>query len=309
MSRRSGTVSGSRRRDRSLSAGARRRRREWTGWLYLAPAMVFYGLFVLQPLGRSVQYSLYDWNGIGVARFVGMDNYIKIFDEPDRLTTLVHAFELMLFYTVLSVVLALAAATLTRRLSSGAAHAARTVLFLPQVVPLVGAAIAWSWLYSSDGVINETLRGVGLGQLARPWLGDFDTALPAVGFVGTWVMLGFCMLLLSTGMAKIDPALYDAARVDGAGPVAEFFAVTLPGVRRELTVCVTLTMIAALASFDVVYVMTSGGPGRATAVPGVEIYQLAFTQAKVGAASAMGVVLMVLVLAVILPIQRLMRER
>lgn len=310
MSRRTGTDTGTRRGDQqSLSAGARRRRRGWAGWLYLAPAMVFYGLFVLQPLGRSVQYSLYDWNGMGVARFVGVDNYVRIFDDPDRLGALVHAFELMIFYTVLSVVLALIAATVTRRLSSRYAHAARTVLFLPQVVPLVGAGIAWSWLYSGDGLINEILRGIGLEQLARPWLADFDTALPAVGFVGTWVMLGFCMLLLSTGMAKIDPTLYDAARVDGAGPVAEFFAVTLPGVRRELSVCVTVTMIAALASFDVVYVMTNGGPGRATAVPGVEIYQLAFTQSQVGAASAMGVVLMVLVLAVVLPIQRLMRER
>lgn len=283
--------------------------RRWVGWLYVLPALVVYAGLVLQPLGLSVEYSFYKWNGIGAAQWVGLKNYIDVFNDPARLAALANSFKLMFFYTVLSIGIALLAATLTRGLSSRWSRAAQTVLFLPQVVPLVGAGIAWSWLYSSDGAINQFLRAIGLGALARPWLADFTTALPAVGIVGTWVQIGLCTMLLSTGMAKIDPVLYDAARVDGAGAVREFFAITLPGVRRELTVCLTITLIAALANFDVVYIMTLGGPGGATMVPGVDIYQLAFNQQRVGAASAMGVVLMALVLAVVLPLQRLMRER
>ncbi|MFT4280586.1 carbohydrate ABC transporter permease [Microbacterium sp.] len=298
---------------RPASATARRRKRfslvRWTGWIYLLPALGFYVVFVLVPFGKSVQYSFYDWNGVTTAAFVGFDNYIDVFTNPARLGTLANAFKLIFFYTVLSIALGLLAAVLTHKLSSRLAGAARTILFLPQVIPLVGAGIAWTWIYSRDGMLNQLLATVGLGSITRAWLADFDWALVAVGFVGTWVLTGLCAMLLSAGIGKIDPSLYDAARVDGAGPVREFFSVTLPGLRPELAVCITITMIAALASFDVIYVMTGGGPGRSTMVPGVEIFQLAFTQSRVGAASAMGVVLMGLVLTLVLLLQRLTRER
>ncbi len=109
-------------------------------------------------------------------------------------------------------------------------------------------------------------------------------------------------------MSKIDPALYEAARIDGAGPVREFFSITVPSLRQEIGVCVTVTVIAALASFDIIYVSTQGGPGNSTMVPGLEIYRQAFFNREVGVASALAVVLMVLVLACVLPIQRLTRE-
>jgi len=111
------------------------------------------------------------------------------------------------------------------------------------------------------------------------------------------------------GIGKIDPSLYEAARLDGAGRIREFFAVTLPGLRQELVVCTTFTMIAALASFDVIQISTQGGPGYQTMVPGVEIYRLTFLQQHVGQASALAVFLAVLVLVVIWPIQRLGREK
>ena len=139
--------------------------------------------------------------------------------------------------------------------------------------------------------------------MTRAWLGDFGTALPAVGVIGAWVLLGLCTVLLLAGMSKIDPALYEAAQLDGAGPVREFLAITLPSLRQEIGVCVTVTVIAALSAFDIVYISTRGGPGDATMVPGLKIYQLAFFNREVGLASALAVVLMVLVLACILPIQ------
>ena len=140
------------------------------------------------------------------------------------------------------------------------------------------------------------------------WLGDFDWALPAVGLVGIWVLLGFCIVLLLTGMTKVDPALYESARIDGAGWFQEFVAITVPLLRYEIGVCLTVTVIAALAAFDIVYVATAGGPGNSTAVPGIQIYVLAFTQRAIGLASALAVMLMILVVVVISPIQRLSRE-
>jgi raffinose/stachyose/melibiose transport system permease protein len=286
----------------------RRRARAWAGWLFTLPALVPYTLFVLRPLATSVQYSLYDWNGIGAARYVGLGNYRAVLTSSQELTPILHAFELIGFFTVVPVVLGLISAALLHGLPEGPlARTARVVLFIPQVIPLVAAALAWSWVYSGDGVLNQFLRSIGLGGVSRAWLGDFTWAFPAVGVIGSWVLLGLCTLLLMTGINKIPPSLYDAARIDGAGRVQEFFAVTLPGLRREIGVCVTVTVIAALASFDIVYVTTQGGPGTQTMVPGLQIFQLAFTQREVGLASANAIVLMALVLLVVTPLQRLSR--
>ncbi len=279
------------------------------GWLYVLPALAAYGLFVLWPLIQTFKYSLYLWDGVAPPQWTGLDNFKTVFSDPDLVSVLEHAFELIIFFSGIPVVLGLAVATLMQRLAPRRiSAAARTVLFLPQVVPLVAAGIAWSWVLSTSGVVNQALSAIGFGGVTRAWLGDFGTALPAVGIIGAWVLLGLCTVLLLTGMSKIDPALYEAAQLDGAGAVREFVAVTLPGLRQEIGVCVTVTVIAALSAFDIVYISTRGGPGNATMVPGLMIYQLAFFNREVGLASALAVVLMVLVLVCILPIQWLTRK-
>jgi raffinose/stachyose/melibiose transport system permease protein len=279
------------------------------GWLFVAPALAVYAVFVLRPLLLTFQYSLYRWDGIGPSTWVGLANYATVFSDPDLYGAILNAVTLILFFSAIPVLLGLViAATIRRIAASRLALVARTVVFLPQVIPLVAAGIAWTWLLSSTGLVNQLLSGIGLGDVTRAWLGDSGTALPAVGVIGTWVLLGLCTLLLLAGMSKIDPALYEAARIDGAGPVREFRSITAPSLRHEIGVCVTVTMIAALASFDIIYISTQGGPGNATMVPGLEIYYLAFSQRQIGLASALAVVLMVLVLACVLPVQRLTRE-
>jgi raffinose/stachyose/melibiose transport system permease protein len=291
-------------------AGRRRRPGRWSGWLFAAPALVMYAVFVLRPMVLSVQYSLYDWDGIGPSTYVGLRNYTRLFTEPALSGSILNAFKLIVFFSAVPVVLGLFVAAAIRQIATGRlAGVARTVLFLPQVIPLVAAGIVWSWLLSSTGFVNQALSWVGLGGVTRAWLGDFTFALPAVGVIGAWVLLGLCTVLLLAGMTKIDPALYEAARLDGAGPVREFLSVTLPGLRQEIAVCVTVTVIAALASFDIIFISTQGGPGNSTMVPGLQIYYLAFTERRVGQASALGVALMVLVLACVLPIQWLAKER
>ena len=278
--------------------------------VWIAPAFAFYAAFVLYPLGQSIQYSFYNWDGIGPATPAGLSNWRAVFTQPELLDSIGHAFVLIVFYTVIPVGLGLAAASLIRELRSGPfTTTARTILFIPQILPLVAAGVAWSWMYSADGVVNQVLRVVGLGHATRAWLGDFTFALPAVGVIGIWVMLGFCTILLLAGIGKIDPALYEATRIDGAGRWQQFRAVTLPGLRRELVVCTTFTTIAALASFDVIQVSTSGGPGYQTMVPGVEIYRLTFLDQRIGQASALAICLALLILIVIVPIQRLGRDR
>jgi len=285
------------------------RRQSVVGWLFALPALLFYAAFVLQPLLLTVQYSLYRWDGVGPATWVGLANYASVVSEPKLLETLFNAFRLVLFFSLIPVSLGLVTASVIHRVATGRLGAiSRTVLFLPQVIPLVAAGIIWGRLLSLSGLVNQGLTAIGLGDITRAWLGDFDTALPAVGIIGIWVLLGFCTVLLLTGMTKIDAGLYESARLDGAGWSQEFRAITVPSLRYEIGVCLTVTIIAALAAFDVVYVSTGGGPGNATAVPGIQIYILAFLERQVGLASALAVVLVILVLLVILPIQRLSRE-
>jgi raffinose/stachyose/melibiose transport system permease protein len=285
------------------------RRQTVVGWFFVVPALLFYAVFVLQPLVLTVQYSLYRWDGVGPATWVGLANYASVLSEPKLLETLFNAFRLVLFFSLIPVALGLVTASVIHRVATGRLGAlSRTVLFLPQVIPLVAAGIIWGRLLSLPGLINQGLTAIGLGDVTRAWLGDFDTALPAVGVIGIWVLLGFCTVLLLTGLTKVDAALYESARLDGAGWFPEFRAITVPSLRYEIGVCLTVTIIAALAAFDIVYVSTGGGPGNATAVPGIQIYILAFLERQVGLASALAVVLVILVLLVILPIQRLSRE-
>jgi raffinose/stachyose/melibiose transport system permease protein len=284
------------------------RRRHVAGWLFVLPALLFYAVFVLQPLALTIEYSFYRWDGVGPATWVGLTNYAAVLSEPKLVETLFNGFRLVIFFSLIPVGLGLVTASVIQRVARGRlGTVSRSVLFLPQVIPLVAAGIIWGRLLSLPGLVNQALSSVGLGDITRAWLGDFDTALPAVGIIGIWVLLGFCTVLLLTGMTKIDAALYESARLDGAGWWPEFRAITVPSLRYEIAVCLTVTIIAALAAFDIVYVSTGGGPGNATAVPGIQIYILAFLERQVGLASALAVVLVILVLLVILPLQRLSR--
>lgn len=284
-------------------------RETFTGWLFVLPALLMYSVFVLVPLLLTIFYSFFRWNGFGPMTWVGLRNYVSVFQIPSLIGSIFNAFWLVLWFSLIPVGLGLIVASVMHRVATGRfGSIARTVLFLPQVIALVAAGIIWGWLLALPGLINQLLRAIGLGGFTRAWLGDFDWALPAVGIIGIWVLLGFCTVLLLTAMAKIDPALYESARLDGASWFQEFLGITVPLLRYEIGVCLTVTVINALAAFDIVYVTTAGGPGNSTAVPGLQIYVLAFTQRSVGLASALAVLLMALVIVIILPIQRLNRE-
>jgi raffinose/stachyose/melibiose transport system permease protein len=274
-------------------------------YLYILPAYLVFALFLLIPLGRAVVLSLYDWNGLSVAEWVGFDNYRQVVADEGLRAAFGHAAVLIVFYAVLPVVVALAlVATMTRARLRGLGFY-RTVLFVPQVIAMVVVAVAWRQIYAPDGPLNQVLRAIGLDGLARAWLGDFTFALPAVGFIGTWVQMGLCIVLFLAGVSKIPRELYEAARLDGAGPVREFFAVVLPALRNEISVALTLTVIAALRNFDLVYVTTAGGPGTSTTVPSYEVYRRAFEIGQVGSAAAVAITLTAMIFVLTFGITRI----
>jgi ABC-type sugar transport system permease subunit len=286
----------------------RRRARRLVALLYIAPAALVYLGFAIWPAIHTVYLSFLNWDGILPATPAGLSNYTDIFSDPTLGPALWHAIVLIVFFAVIPCALGLFMTALLQGNIRGMT-AFRVIFFLPQVLPLVAVGITWRWLYNDDGLVNQGLRWIGLGGVTRAWLGDYNLALIALGLIGTWAMSGLCMVLFLAGAQKIDVSLYEAVALDGGGAVRRFFAVTLPALRGEITIASVITTIAALASFDLVFVTTNGGPVDRTTVPGLLVYRLAFNESDIGGASALAVVLTLIVIVFVTVIRTLTREK
>jgi len=306
---------------RAIAVGSRRKKRAPRGerlpgesrrvaYLYILPAFALYAAFNLIPLGQGINISLFDWDGMTTGTWVGLGNYGQFFTDPSIHEGYTHVLQLLVFYSFLPIVFGLFLAAVLSRIRIRGLTVFRMLLFLPLVITDVVTAVAWTWVYDVNGPLSTAMRAVGLGRLvpAQGWLGDFNTALPAVGVFGLWGEFGFCLILFLAGVMKIPASLYEAARVDGANAFHEFFTVTLPGLRYELQVVLVLTVIGTLGTFDEIYVMTSGGPGTATTVPAYLIWRRMFQTSQVGSAAALGIALMLIIFAVTWALNRLMER-
>lgn len=274
-------------------------------YLYIAPAFVVFAGFMAWPLFRAVLLSLYEWDGLSQGTFVGVDNYREVITNPQLREPFLHSMILLFYFSVLPIVLGLLLAGLMTRTRVKGAGFFRTVIFVPQVIAMVVVAIAWRQIYAPQGPLNDFLSAIGLGALRHAWLGESAYALSAVGLVGTWVGTGLCMVLFLAGLAKVPRELYEAAALDGAGAVRQFFAVGLPALRGELAVAITLTVVAALRTFDLVYVMTTGGPGTATRVPSYEVWRWSLDDGRVGYGVTIAIVLTVLIMTLTIGVNRI----
>ncbi|SDR98987.1 carbohydrate ABC transporter membrane protein 1, CUT1 family [Microterricola viridarii] len=266
-----------------------------TPYVYMLPALLVYAAFMLYPLGRAAHLSLFQWDGLTLATFVGVDNYVDLITDERLRAAFMHALVFVFFYAILPVCIGLVLASILTRARVHGLSIFRTIVFLPQVIAMVVVAIAWRQIYAPNGQLNTFLRSIGLDSLTRAWLGDYTFSLPAVGIIGTWVSTGLVTVLLMAGMAKIPIERYESARLDGAGAIREFFSITVPAVRAEITVALTLTIVASLKTFDLIYVTAGGGPGSSTTVPSYEVYRRAFQLGEVGSAAAVGVTLTLLI--------------
>lgn len=263
--------------------------------LIMALPFAVYVAFMLVPLARVINLSFFHWDGLADAVPAGFSNYTDVFSNERLRASFVHALILIVFYAAIPLGIGLVLASLLGRSRARGIGFVRTVVFLPQVIAMVVLAIAWRQIYAPDGMINTALRALGLGGLARAWLGEYSTALIAVGFIGTWVCTGLVTVLLMSGVTRVPQEYYEAARLDGAGWFRQFFSITIPSLRPEILVSLTLTIIAALKTFDVVYMTTAGGPGTSTTVPSYEVYYQAFKVGAVGTTAALAVVLTIVI--------------
>ncbi|WP_433215548.1 carbohydrate ABC transporter permease [Dactylosporangium sp. CS-047395] len=267
----------------------------------LLPALVLHVLFVLSPYAQAFYLSLTDWTGLSSkAHFVGAGNYARLGGDSLFLDAVRNNAVMLAVVPLVTIGLGLFLASMLHvggrdgRKGIAGSRVYQIVYFFPQLLSLVVIALLWSFVYNpNNGLLNGVLRGVGLGSLARSWLAEPDLALPAVMAVLVWSSVGFYMVLFSAAIDSIPKELFEAALLDGASGWATFRTVTLPLVRDTVQVAFVYLGIAALDGFAVVQVMTvgPGGPDGATEVIGLSLYRNAFTFARFGYASAMGVAL------------------
>lgn len=263
---------------------------------FLAPALIFYVIFLLVPLVGTLALSVTEWNGFNIAdiRFVGGDNFRAMGDDPVFWQSLRHNIVFLGGSVVLKTFVALLVAlALDQRLPFS--HLFRGVYLMPTVISLVVVGIVFMLLFSpSLGLINPFLESIGLGRFAGAWLGDPNLALPILVVIDTWHGFGLYMFLFISRLIAIPQDLHDAAFVDGANAWQDILHVTLPLMKSMVAMVVLLASIEALKMFSLVYVMTKGGPNHATEVLSTWAYFQAFTANKIGYGSAILVVLLVI---------------
>lgn len=276
------------------------------GWFYLLPGLLIYLIFIFYPILETVRTSFFKWDGFsGSKEMVGFSNYAQLLVDSQFLRALLNNLVFVIFYCIIPIIIGLGLASLLGRKPLPGLTFFRAGLFLPQILSMVVVGVTWRWIFNPTfGLLNTGLRAIGLDELARPWLGDFALALPAVGSVGTWVQYGFCMVLFLAGMQRIPADFYEAAELDGANDLQQLAFITLPSLRPELAVALVTTIIAALRVFDLVYVTTRGGPGDSTLVTGFLVYRAAFQQNRIGYAAAIATVMTILIFTISLVILR-----
>jgi raffinose/stachyose/melibiose transport system permease protein len=284
------------------------RRTRLRPFLWLLPAFVLFGVFRLYPLLFGLFLSLHKWDGMAPMVFIGLANFWEaMFEGPLFWQALSHNAIYAVGTVVGKNVLALALAVVLNAEFRGRAFF-RTTLFMPVVMSLVVVGILWSWIYNYQfGLLNNLLQLVGLGAWRGAWLGSTTLSLYALILVDVWKFFGYHMVIYLAGLQAIPPVLYEAAVIDGATAWRQFRHVTLPMLRAIVVVNVTISLMGAFNVFDLVYVMTRGGPNNATNVVVLEAYQQAFEFYKLGYGAAISVLLMLIVIALSVAQIRLMR--
>lgn len=272
--------------------------RDSSAFLLLAPALIIFVTLVVYPLLNTVWLSLFDYGLTNpVRRFVGFANYLELGRDGVFWLSLKNNIIILLGSVIIQVGLGLVfAAVLERGIKHGVVIF-RTILFAPMVMSVVAVGLLWQLIYNpSIGILSKVVTAVGLTPPRQGWLGDPDVVVYAILGVACWQYTGFMMVLLLAGMQSVAAELYDAATIDGANDVQSFWYITLPGIRNVLIVAVLITMIGAFKVFDIVYVLTLGGPANASQVLGTYLFQNAFTFNRAGYANAIAVVLLLFTL-------------
>jgi ABC-type sugar transport system permease subunit len=294
--------------------GSLSRGRQLWAYLFILPTVVFFLVFIAIPFFRALGISLTEWAGYDQPRFVGLRNFYNLFQDRIFWIAMRNTIAYTAATTILQTVIPMGIAILLNAGWRGSVFF-RTALFVPVIISSVVSGLLWRMIYDPNfGVLNTVLDAIGLHGLAFAWLADPRTVLPAIIAVSLWQSLGFYMLIFFAGLQSISAELYEAASIDGANTAQQLRYVTVPLLWPVTAVVVTLNIIGGVKVFDVIYIMTTGGPNHASEVLGTYLYVTSFGASgggspSMGYASAIGVVILVLAMIGTYIQLRLTRER
>jgi raffinose/stachyose/melibiose transport system permease protein len=262
--------------------------------VFMLPAVLFFLLIVISPVVMSGYYSLLDWDGIGKGKFIGFGNYVKLFvNNTDSFpSTVIHSllFVLLSVFIQLPISLGFALLLTGETIHKKSESFFRTVYFIPVIISTVVIGQLWMKIYHPNyGLLNMFLQGIGLGNLAHGWLGDMNTVLISAFIPILWQYVGYHLLLMYAAIKSISPDIFEAAKIDGATPVQTSFRISIPLITPMLKVSVTFAVIGALKIFDLIYVLTGGGPVHASEVPSTLMVKTIFLSYQYGYGSSMAV--------------------
>lgn len=271
--------------------------------IFVLPSFLLFTLIVILPIFMSGYYSMLEWDGIGEGRFIGLKNFVDLFvNSSDGFVksvgnSLILAFLSVFVQLPIALILALV-------LASGVKGEGfyRTVFFIPVIISTVVIGQLWMKVYNPEyGLLNTLLNNIGLGSLTRAWLGEPETALIAAFIPSVWQYIGYHMLLMYASIKSIPDEIYEAAKIDGASAINTAIQITIPLIRPIIKVCITFAIIGSLKVFDLVYILTNGGPIHSSEVPSTLMYNTIFNKYMYGSGSAMAIfiVLECLVLTII----------
>ena len=278
------------------------------GLVLLAPSVIIYFLFMAYPLGRTFYLSFTDWGGFGPAEISGIKNYIKIFSDKTFRLALINTVYFAVGSAVFSVLIGILMAWLNLFLRRYSGQVSRTVLFMPSVIAPTITGLLFLFIFTEDvGLLNNILRGIGLGKFATAWLTNAGTVKNAVLVQQTWRQFGLVMVLCYAGLQGVPTELIECARIDGATDWKILTKILLPLIKPQIELATMFTTLGGLKIYDSVVSLTGGGPARQTVVLPMWIIENAFTYSKFGYASAMCIAFILLVLIFTLILRRIFK--
>ncbi|MGN9166334.1 carbohydrate ABC transporter permease [Tissierellaceae bacterium HCP3S3_D8] len=279
-------------------------------FLMTVPATIVYTFFLIIPIGMAIYFSFHNWNGIkgSPLTYVGLRNFIKMFKNRAFRISIINLIKLVslsvLFHTPIALLLAVA---INNKYKGNRIF--KSIFFVPTIFPLTAIGLLWYFVFMPSGALNNVLGVLGLDNLIKGWLIDPSTAMYTIIFVNIWAGIGYYMVILLAGLKDIPKEIYDAAEIDGASSINIFFQITIPILKPIIGMCILLDIIGTIKVFDLVFVMTGGGPNGLTNLPTTLMYYEAFRYDNYGIGSAIGVIILIIALVLTIGSEYIMRDR
>jgi raffinose/stachyose/melibiose transport system permease protein len=270
--------------------------------IFLLPGLVGLLMIIILPFLVTIAASFTRWNGVNPPTWIGLANYQRAMGDTKFWASFSNNLLMIIAVTIVPTILGILVSVflfdyIAKRFSPGVANFFKAALYIPQVLPVAIAGVAWGWILNPDwGSLNILLQSLGLAGLIRNWLGDPSTALPTVMVIMVWFQIGYPLVIFMAALQRADPELLEAAELDGASWIQKLFYITLYQIRPEVFVVLLTTTVYALKIFGQIYVLTRGGPGTATIVPSYYTYQALFEQANVGYGSTIATVMTLIII-------------